>query len=74
MPLNRLLRTALIGTLIGVAASYPIVTVVFEAEWQMPWQAAALVVGGAIAVSAFGGAAAGLAALAPKPAEVLRTP
>lgn len=65
---------ALIGTLIGVAASYPIVTFVFEAEWQMPWQPAALVIGGAIAVSAFGGAAAGIAALAPKPAEVLRTP
>jgi len=65
---------ALIGTLMGVAAAYPIVVLVFEAQWQMPWQSAAMAVGAAIAVSALGGAAAGLAALAPTPADVLRTP
>ena len=64
----------LVGTLIGVGASWPIVTYVFEATWSLPWQPAAWVMGAAIFVSALGGAFVGLSTLSRTPADVLRTP
>lgn len=65
---------ALVGTLIGVAGSYPIVAFAFEATWTLPWQPALLVIIAAITASAIGGAAVGMSTLARTPAEVLRTP
>jgi len=65
---------ALVGTMIGVAGSYPIVAFVFEATWTLPWQPALLVITAAFAASAIGGAAVGMSTLARTPAEVLRTP
>lgn len=65
---------ALLGTVIGVAAAYPVVVFVFEAQWSLPWQPAAVVISSAVALSATGGAIAGYSALSRKPADVLRTP
>ena len=64
---------ALAGTAIGVSASWPIVTYVFEATWSLPWQPAAWVMGAATAVSAAGGAMVGLSTLSRTPADALRT-
>ncbi|WP_396271576.1 ABC transporter permease [Hyphomonas sp.] len=64
---------ALVGTLIGISASWPIVTFVFEATWSLPWQPAAWVMGAAVSVSAAGGAMVGLSTLSRTPADVLRT-
>lgn len=64
---------ALIGTVIGIGASYPIVTQVFEAEWGFPWRPAGLVIGAAILVSGIGGMLVGLVTLSRTPADVLRT-
>jgi putative ABC transport system permease protein len=65
---------ALVGTLIGVGASWPIVTYVFEATWTLPWQPASAVILAAISVSAIGGAIVGVSTLSRTPADVLRTP
>lgn len=63
---------ALIGTVLGVGAAYPIVVNVFEAQWSFPlWQVLS-VIGFAIFVSAVGGAGVGIATLSKTPAQVLR--
>ena len=64
---------AVIGAVIGIGAAYPIVTKVFEASWTFPWQEALSVIGLAILVSAIGGAGVGIATLAKRPAQVLRS-
>ena len=64
---------AVIGAVIGIGAAYPIVTKVFEASWTFPWQEALFVIGLAILVSAIGGAGVGIATLAKRPAQVLRS-
>jgi len=64
---------AIIGAIIGVGAAYPIVTKVFEASWTFPWQESLTVIVLAILVSAVGGAGVGIATLAKRPAQVLRT-
>jgi putative ABC transport system permease protein len=67
-------KAALVGTLLGIGAAWPIVTYVFEATWSLPWQPAAWVMGAAIFVSVLGGAFVGLSTLSRTPADVLRTP
>ena len=64
---------AIIGAVIGIGAAYPIVTKVFEASWTFPWREAFSVIGLAILVSAIGGAGVGIATLAKRPAQVLRS-
>lgn len=64
---------AIIGSVLGVVAAYPIVTQVFEAEWTWPWREVAIVSGFAIGVSALGGLSVGLATLARPPMRVLRS-
>jgi putative ABC transport system permease protein len=63
---------AFIGVLIGVSASIPIVTLVFEATWTLPWLQVFWVMLAAITVSAIGGALVGVSTLARSPADVLR--
>ena len=65
---------AVIGTLIGIGAAYPIVRFVFEAQWSLPWQPALMVITAAVMASAVGGAIVGIATLSRTPADVLRTP
>ncbi|MFM2421487.1 MAG: hypothetical protein RL291_17, partial [Pseudomonadota bacterium] len=65
---------AAIGTLIGIAAAYPIVTLVFEAEWTWPWVQALSVILAATGIAAAGGALVGQSTLSGPPAEVLRNP
>jgi putative ABC transport system permease protein len=65
---------AVIGTLIGIGAAYPIVRFVFEAQWSLPWQPALMVIAAAVMASAVGGAIVGIATLSRTPADVLRTP
>ncbi|MEM1104755.1 MAG: FtsX-like permease family protein [Pseudomonadota bacterium] len=64
---------ALLGAVLGVAAAYPIVVFAFEADWTWPWMEVGLVSAAAVAVSAAGGAAMGVAALSRPPMEVLRS-
>nr|AID57581.1 hypothetical protein [uncultured bacterium] len=64
---------AIIGAVIGIGAAYPIVTKVFEASWTFPWREALFVIGLAVLVSAIGGAGVGIATLAKRPAQVLRS-
>ena len=64
---------AFIGVLIGVSASVPIVTLVFEATWTLPCLPVLGVMMAAITVSAVGGALVGVSTLARSPADVLRT-
>ena len=64
---------AFIAAVAGVAASYPIVSLVFEAEWALPWPAVMLITAVSVAISGIGGALAGIAALSRTPAEILRT-
>lgn len=65
---------AVIGTIIGIGAAYPIVRFVFEAQWSLPWQPALMVIAAAVIASAVGGAIVGIATLSRTPADVLRTP
>lgn len=61
------------GTLMGVAAAYPIVTQVFEAEWTMPWLPMAITSSFAVAAAAIGGLVVGISTLSHPPARVLRS-
>ena len=64
---------AVLATVIGIGAAYPIVTAVFEAKWSFPWESGALVLFAAVIASAVGGAFSGWSALSRTPADVLRT-
>jgi len=61
---------ALLGAILGIAGSYPIVSRVFEAEWQFPWRESVGIAGLAIAISALGGLSVGIATLRQKPARI----
>ena len=63
----------LFGTVMGVAAAYPVVTGVFEAQWIWPWLSIALVSGFAILAAALGGIVVGISTLSHPPARVLRS-
>lgn len=63
----------LFGTVMGVAAAYPVVTQVFEADWTMPWLPILIVSGFAILAAAIGGIIVGLSTLSHPPARVLRS-
>jgi putative ABC transport system permease protein len=62
-----------IGAALGVAAAWPVVVNVFEAEWSLDWRPLATVAGIAVAAAAAGGAAVGWATLSRSPARVLRS-
>ena len=63
----------LFGTLMGVGATYPVVTQVFEAQWTWPWTAILSVAFCAILAAALGGLIVGWATLSHPPARVLRS-
>lgn len=62
----------LIGSAMGVAAAWPVVTFQFEADWTLPFATVGMVAAAAIIAAAIGGLAVGLATLAHPPARVLR--
>jgi len=63
----------LFGTVMGVAAAYPVITQIFEAEWTMPWLPMAITSGFAIAAASIGGLVVGISTLSHPPARVLRS-
>ena len=60
------------GVALGYAAAWPVVTQVFRIGWAVDWSGVAALVGGAALVAAGGGLLAAFAALAQRPAPVLR--
>ncbi len=60
------------GVALGCAAAWPVVTQVFRIGWAVDWSGVAALVGGAALVAAGGGLLAAFAALAQRPAPVLR--
>ncbi len=66
------LVAGLAGGLIGAAAAWPVVTLVFEAPWSFDAAGLGLLIAGAAALTGLGGVAAALAALARRPAPALR--
>jgi putative ABC transport system permease protein len=65
------LIAALIGSAIGLGAAYAIVTQVLEADWVLNLPLMGMIIGGAVALFALAGAAAGFAALGRSPSSVL---
>jgi putative ABC transport system permease protein len=65
------LIAALIGSGIGLAAAYAIVTRVLEADWLLNVPLLGAIIGGAVALFALAGAWAGFAALGRSPSSVL---
>jgi putative ABC transport system permease protein len=63
----------LTGVALGFAAAWPVVVKVFEASWSVDWTGALALIGGAAAITGAGGLIAALAALARRPAPVLRS-
>jgi len=61
-----------IGVALGVAAAWPVITLVFKADWAVDWAGVAALVGAAAAVTGLGGLAAAFQALARRPAATLR--
>ena len=61
------------GALLGAAAAWPIVSLVFRFRWTTDWAALAAVLGGVGALCAAAGVLAALVALAQRPAPTLRT-
>lgn len=64
---------AVIGTAFGVAAAYPIVTQVFEAQWVFPLTNTLATIAIALLIAAIGGMAVGVATLRQPPMRVLRS-
>jgi putative ABC transport system permease protein len=60
------------GVLLGAAAAWPVVVLVFETRWSVDWAGVAALAGGAMVLAGVGGALAALQALAKRPAPVLR--
>ena len=60
------------GVALGYAAAWPVVTKVFRIGWAVDWSGVAALVGGAALLAAGGGLLAAFAALAQRPAPVLR--
>jgi putative ABC transport system permease protein len=63
----------LAGVALGAAAAWPIITFVFHVRWSMDWGGVAAILAAASAIAAAGGLASALAALAKRPAPILRT-
>lgn len=61
------------GVLLGVAAAWPVVVKVFQAQWSVDWAGVAALVGGAAGLALLGGVLAALQALSKRPAPVLRS-
>ena len=61
-----------VGVALGYAAAWPVVTLVFKAQWSVDWSGVAALVGGAALIAALGGLAASLQALSKRPAAALR--
>ena|GEM_PF-626201 len=57
----------------GIAAAWPIVLLVFEADWRFDWAPVLMVSSTTIFAAAAGGAAVGWATLSHRPARVLRS-
>jgi putative ABC transport system permease protein len=66
------LIAGLAGVLLGLAAAWPVVTLVFQARWSVDWTGVAALTAGAAVVTAGGGLAAAIQALSRRPAPVLR--
>lgn len=62
----------LTGVALGCLAAWPVVTLVFKAEWAVDWTGVAALVGGAAVLAGLGGVLASLHALAKRPAAALR--
>ena len=60
------------GVALGYAAAWPVVTQVFRIGWAVDWSGVCALVGGASVIAAGGGLLAAFAALAQRPAPVLR--
>jgi putative ABC transport system permease protein len=60
------------GVMLGIAAAWPVVTLVFQASWSIDWAGIAALTGGAALITGAGGLAAALQALSRRPAPVLR--
>ena len=60
------------GVALGVAAAWPVVVMVFEAQWTVDWTGVVALVGGAMLMAGLGGMLAALQALSRRPAPVLR--
>ena len=63
---------ALVGVTLGVVATYPIVTGVFEADWSIDWGGLVAILLGSAALTGLGGVIAAFVALAHPPAARLR--
>jgi putative ABC transport system permease protein len=61
------------GVGLGYAAAWPVVVEVFEATWSVDWSGVAGLVIGAASLAGIGGVVAAMAALAQRPAPVLRS-
>lgn len=64
---------SLIGTAIGIAAAWPVVTQQFEAVWITPWPEVGVILAATIFVSAIGGLIVGRSTLQHPPMRVLRS-
>jgi putative ABC transport system permease protein len=60
------------GVALGYAAAWPVVTLVFQAQWSVDWSGVAALVGGTALLAAVGGLGASLQALSRRPAAALR--
>ena len=60
------------GVLLGLAAAWPVVVLVFKAQWSIDWAGVMALLAGAAGLSAIGGLLAAAQALARRPAPVLR--
>ena len=60
------------GVALGYAAAWPVVVKVFNLGWAVDWTGVVALVGGAAVIAGAGGLAAAFAALAQRPAPVLR--
>ena len=60
------------GVALGYAAAWPVVTQVFRIGWAVDWSGVFALIGGAALIAAGGGLLAAFAALAQRPAPVLR--
>ena len=67
------LIAGLAGVGLGAAAAWPVVALVFQAQWSVDWSGVTSLTGGAAGLTALGGALAALRALSRRPAPVLRS-
>jgi len=60
------------GVLLGLSAAWPVVVLVFKAQWSIDWAGVMALLAGAAGLSAVGGLLAAAQALSRRPAPVLR--